>query len=316
LGKRYNSAVTGGGKRGGRFCPVWRRDFGVRFGVLLLAAPRKRSENLFDIRLACYTNPWGNLGFVNAIDDIAACGFVGVEYAAAMTRGYYDRLHVFQEIHERAKLVVANLLQEVDLLEVEDRDEQVEAAMKGARFISAAGAKTMTVCHNQVRAAPLSDEEWKTAAAILEEIGERVNVEFGLQLCYMPRNSRLVFQQKDLLRLLSMTDDQFVKLAFDTAEITLAGSAPKKFIADPCIYKRIGIFRFHDVSGAKRRAKFTSDDPNGTAPQFGRGAVDFAEISRELMKREYQGWVTLDITGAATPPLVATQSAYRYSANQ
>jgi sugar phosphate isomerase/epimerase len=269
---------------------------------------------LHDIKLACYTNPWGPIGFVKAIKDIAECGFAGVEYSAQMARDYYDRLHVFQEILNTAGLKVANLLQEIDLLEVENRDNQVDRALIAARFIAAAGASNLTICHEFVRSEPLSEEEWRDAAAVLEEIGERAKLEHGINVCYMPRNSRLVFHEKDILRLLALTDEKWVKVSFDTAEITLAGANWKKFFNDSKVYERIGIVRFHDVSASKRRAKFTTDDPTGTAPQFGRGAVDFVAICKALMERNYHGWVTLDVTGASVPPLEAVETAYRYLA--
>lgn len=265
---------------------------------------------MYDIKLACYTNPWGKSGFVQAIKDIEECGFDGVEYSAKFTQDYNDRLHVFQEIIGNSGLEIVNLIQEIDLLDRENADMQVEKAMASARFISAAGSKLMTICHAYRRDAPMNDDEWATACAVLEEIAERCLTEYNLQICYMPRNTRLVFHEKDIFRLLASTNKKFVKLALDTAEITLAGSTPQKLIKSA--FDRIGIVRFHDVSASKKRAKFTDEKIPSSTPQFGRGAVDFNAICKLLVANEYQGWVSLDVSGDGHAPAEAVNLGYRY----
>ena len=265
---------------------------------------------MYDIKLACYTNPWGKSGFVQAIKDIEECGFEGVEYSAQFTQDYNDRLHVFQEIIGNSGLEIVNLIQEVDLLDKENADLQIERAMASARFISAAGSRLMTICHAHRREQPMNDDEWKLACAVLDEIAERCYHEHDLTICYMPRNTRLVFQQKDIVRLLATTSKKYVKLALDTAEITLAGSTPQNFIKNA--FDRIGIVRFHDVSASKKRAKFTDEKIPSSTPQFGRGAVDFHAICKLLVDRDYQGWISLDVSGDGHPPAEAINIGYRY----
>lgn len=263
---------------------------------------------MYDIKLACCTTPWGRSGFVQAIKDIAEGGFDGVEYANVIIRDYFDRLHVFQEILGNANLQLVNLIQEIDLLDKENADLQIERGLASARFITAAGARIMTVCHEHLRDAPLTDDEWATAGAMLEELAERSFKEYNITVSFMPRQKRLIFHEKDICRLLAATNKQYVKLTLDTAEITLAGCSPQKIIKNT--FERIKIVRLHDVSASKRRQKFISD--KSSTPQFGRGAVDFDAICKLLANNNYHGWIVLDVSGTSSQPAAAMLTGYRY----
>ena len=263
---------------------------------------------LFDIKIACYTAPWGPHGFVDAISTISQYAFDGIECPSGIITAYEDRLHVFQEILEAQKLNIANILQQIDLLDSDNADIQVERASNAARFAAAAGSRTLTICHEKLHPDPLTDENWATAGAILEEIGERC-AEQNIEMCYLPRAGRLITNERDITRLLASTDERYVKLALDTAEAVLAKTTPQKMIKSGL--DRIRIIRFRDVSGSKRRLKTTSEDP-GTTPQFGRGVVNFDAVSKQLITSGYKGWITLDVTGESHEPSEAVYLGYRY----
>ncbi len=106
-----------------------------------------------------------------------------------------------------------------------------------------------------------------------------------------------------------MTNPEVVSLAVDTAELALAGMDTVKVLK--AHQSRLSSVRFRDVSGAKRRLDVTSSKP-GSAPQFGRGAVDFESVSKTLIDLKYDGWVTVDITGEAAPAKEAALAGYRF----
>ncbi len=263
---------------------------------------------MFDIKLACYSGPWGVDGFVDAISTISSYQFDGIECPSEIVTAFEDRLHVFQEILKTQNLSITNLIQKIDLLDGDNADIQVEKASSAARFASSAGARILTVCHEFLHEEKLSDEEWNTAGSILEEIGERCH-EHNIELCYLPRAGRLISSDADIKRLMVSTNPDLVHLALDTAEAVLAKSTPQKLIKS--LLERIKLIRFHDVSASKRRQKSTSDEP-GSTPQFGRGAVNFDVVSKQLASSGYKGWITLDISGDAHDPEEAVYLGYKY----
>lgn len=261
-----------------------------------------------EIRLSCYAAPWGNNGTIHAITDVAECGYEGLEFPADVVRNFEDRLHVFEEILDTADLKLSGLLQRVNLLDKDKADEQVEKAANSARFVGAIGRGNLVICQSEPPGDALTDDDWLTIGAIVEEIGCRCR-DFGINLCFMPRARHLGDSEKDLKRLLSITNPEAVSLAVDSAELTLAGMDPAKIIR--AHKDRLKTVRFRDVSGARRRADVTSSRP-GSAPQFGRGAVDFEAFSKALLDIKYDGWITVDITGEATQPKEAAMTGHRF----
>ena len=261
-----------------------------------------------EIRLSCFAAPWGGEGTIQAITDVADCGYDGLEFPSEVVRRFEDRLHVFEEILDTTGLKLSGLLQRVNLIDKEKADEQVEKAANSARFAGATGRGNLVICQSDPLTGPVSDDDWLTVGAIVEEIGCRCQ-DFGINLCFMPRARYFGDSDKDLKRLLSITNPDVVSLAIDTAELALAGMDAGKVIKTH--QQRLRSVRFRDVSGAKRRADVTSSRP-GSAPQFGRGAVDFEAVSKALLDVKYDGWITIDITGETSPPKEAALSGYRF----
>ncbi|MBN2712493.1 MAG: TIM barrel protein [Planctomycetes bacterium] len=259
-----------------------------------------------EIRLSCYTAPWGDAGLVQAITEISECGFDGIECPASLVNEYEDRLHVFEEILEKSRLTLAGLVQNVDLLDREHADEQVEKAVNSARFVSAASQGTLTIRHIGEVPEDISDEMWATVGAILEEIADRCSY-FNTKVCFLPTADGPVSSEKDISRLMAMTNEQAVGLSLDTSEIALAGGSPQRVIKTHI--DRLCMVRYRDVSGSKRKAKSGAPAPT---PTFGRGAVNFEAVSKNLLSGGYSGWVTLDITGEQHTPLDAISNGSRF----
>ncbi len=261
-----------------------------------------------DVRLTCYAAPWGGDGAIKAITDVAECGYEGLEFPSTVVQRFEDRLHVFEEILDTAGLKLSGLLQYINLIDKDKADEQVERAANSARFAGATGRGNLIVCHNELIETPLNDDDWLTVGAILEEIGCRCR-DFGINLCFMPKARALGDSDKDLKRIMAMTNPEMVFLAVDTAELTLADMDPAKIVKANAA--RLKAVRFRDVSGSKRRAEATSSKP-GSTPQFGRGAVKFDAVAKALVDVKYDGWVTVDVTGETAPAKEAALTGYRF----
>ncbi len=274
----------------------------------MAAQRREVGLSVGDLKLACYIGPWGNDGLIQAIQDIAGSGFDGIECPASIVTEYEDRLHVFEEILSHSRLRLAGLLQKMDLLDREHADEQVERAANSARFLGAGGEGCLTIYHGETRETPLTEEDWSTLGAMIEEIGTRC-AEFGVTLCYLPRAMRLVGSENEIKRLLLMTNPDCVKLAVDTAETVLAGATPERLFKQ--FADRLRHVRYRDVSGSKRRSRATSAKP-GSTPQFGRGAINFESVSKALLTCGYNQWITLDVSGEAAAPREAATTGLRF----
>jgi inosose dehydratase len=264
---------------------------------------------LSDIKLSCSASAWGKNGFVEAISAISDAGYEGVECSALLVNEYEDRLHVFEEIFEISNIKLVSMLQIPDILNRETAEEEVERIANTARFLLANESQCVVVSpSNKEPEEPLDDDQWTTVAAIIEEMGARCN-EFDMQMCFRPRCGFLAGDEKSFTRLLGMVDPNLVKICVDTAEFELAGISIDKFCKTYA--DRIGYLRLRDVSSSKKRLPTTSNVP-GSAPQFGRGCIDFEKITAIIEKIDYSGALTIDVAGESHKPKLAAEDAYRF----
>jgi sugar phosphate isomerase/epimerase len=258
------------------------------------------------ISLACSTLAWGRDGFVDAVEAISEIGFDGVECPARLVREYEDRLHVFEEILEISKLKLCAMLQSADFLDREAADETVERVANTARFLGAVGTTNLVVSPRNPEQ-DLTDDDWTTVAAIIEEMGDRC-AEFGVRVCFRPRAGYVGGTDKEMKRLLEIVEASKVGLACDTAELLLSGISLDRY--SRTWGERTHHLRVRDASGAKRRQKTTSTEP-GRAPQFGRGALDIGKLGKFVASMDYSGWVAVEIAGEDHPPREAAENAFR-----
>ncbi|MBN1256758.1 MAG: TIM barrel protein [Planctomycetes bacterium] len=261
-----------------------------------------------EVTLASSSIIWGRNGFIEAVGAISDIGYHGLECSSHLVREYEDRLHVFEEILDIANLKLAAMMQYADLLNTENADETVERVANTARFLGAIGSPAVVVSPTNQLEEPLSKDEWTTMAAILEEMGMRCR-EFNIDLAFRPRTGFIAGNNRDIKHLMGMCSPDMVKLCLDSAELTLAGINLERFFKT--WEKNIIYIRFRDVSGAKRRKAVTSEI-RGSAPQFGRGAVNFTKLGNLIHRSDYTGWITVEVAGESNPPKSAAETAYRF----
>ena len=258
---------------------------------------------LLDIKLACYTGPWGTQNLIRAIAQIAAAGFDGIECPAAVVQQYEDRLNVFEEILIASNIKLAGIIQPVDLFADEKKiPEQVERTVNSARFVSAAGASLISIVNVVPIPEDMNDERMITLAAIVCEMSKRC-AELGVKLAFLPRAKNVVAFGKDLKRLLESDEDQSIGLALDTAEMAIAEVQAGKIIKTYSQYLRY--IRFRDLFLKKRRA----DRPSA---KFGKGEADFLGACKALKSEKYSDWITVDITGETIPLHDAASNALHF----
>ncbi|MHC4870758.1 MAG: sugar phosphate isomerase/epimerase family protein [Planctomycetota bacterium] len=262
-----------------------------------------------DVHLACSAAPWGKNGFVEAVEAVSAVGYDGIECPAFLVNQYEDRLHVFEEIFQTSQLKLVTMLQIADFQNPETADEEVERAANTARFLSANGAPYLIVsAKNEYGEEPPVEDDWTTFAAILEEMGVRC-AEFGIALAFRPKAGLIGGTDKEIKKLMAMTDKDIVGLCFDTAELTLAKIPHDRFYKTYA--SRILHVRFRDVSSGKNRPERTSNLP-GSSPQFGRGGIDIAKVGKIIENNGYSGFITVDVTGESRKPGDAIDDAFRH----
>jgi inosose dehydratase len=181
--------------------------------------------------------------------------------------------------------------------------DTMENNVARCRYISAFGCTHLKVNLSRRPGdgkADLSDENAKTLAANLNELGKRTLGETGVKFAFHPHCWTLVERQPELDKIMELTDPRYVFLILDTGHASLGGIDPVKALRT--YYSRIAAMHLKDCP-----AKYSAGHGwKGPAPseeehnrdnlykRMGSGGVDFPAFFAVLREKGFAGWVTLD----------------------
>jgi len=164
-------------------------------------------------------------------------------------------------------------------------------------FIAHFGCRHFKINLGRRPASPTTDEQLKTMAGALNELGKRTQ-KHGLRLAPHPHIWSPLERENEVRRVLELTDPKYVFLVADTAHLTLGGMDPLQIIKD--YFPRVAAVHFKDTEPKYRGHR----GPTPTTEEhkkvnlyknLGAGGVDFPGILALLQQRKFQGWITLDL---------------------
>jgi inosose dehydratase len=239
------------------------------------------------IRFGYTAMTWGNEER-QAIDDIAAVGFPGVQFRAnAVTDFKPAELRDLLAAHKLTFVALSSGEVSID----EPEAEQIAKHLANARFTKDSGGLYLQVL-DQLKAYPRSAtlEECRRLGKLLTEIGKRT-ADLGIPLGYHNHLNTLSQMPANLDLILENTDPKFVKLELDTAHIVAGGGNPARTIVK---YRdRLLFLHLKDV------VDIPADTPKAKYPfqfvELGRGRVDLPAVFAALEKVSYKGWAVVEL---------------------
>jgi inosose dehydratase len=264
------------------------------------------------IRIANAPTSWGvedpedgaNPRWDRLLSDIADAGYDGTELGplgylpeepAALRRELDGRGlelvggYVFEPLHTPAGALGA-----------------LAVARRTCELLAAAGAVHLVIIQGftpeRERAAgrrgaadALTDDEWRTLVASVEQLATVAVDEHGLVAVFHPHAGTHVEFEDEIDRLAA---DTAVPLCIDTGHCAYAGIDPV------ALYRRLGdrvvYFHLKDVDGARlrdvtaRELSFEEAVAERVFCPLGEGVVDFAALAAALAEHDFRGWATVE----------------------
>ena len=278
-----------------------------------------------DIELACHLGPWGHQNMINAISDIEAANFRGIEMTSQIVEQYEDRVGVFIEILSQHKLQLMSITAGGALWPGMNLEEEVERCLNIARFVKAAGAKHMALYPPRPNPdQPMEDAlDIMPAATAYGEIARRT-LEMEVFTCLHPECGTLVDNEKTIDQFIGMADPEALKLCVDVGFLAEADIPIGAFLNEH--KKRLGLVHLKDIK--TKELKVRKDEgkakkvvgkkhkeaakPHGV--ELGKGNIDLELFVDTLMKKEYSGWATIEFDTSTTRSLrEIAQSCHKYA---
>jgi inosose dehydratase len=157
----------------------------------------------------------------------------------------------------------------------------------------------------------LTEREWESLVEGLHRAAH-ICQEYGMQLVYHYHAGTVVETKEEIDRLMTLTDPHLVHLLYDTGHALYGGYDPLELLKK--YPERIRYVHLKDVRRdilelvRKENLDFRTAVLKGLFTVPGDGCIDFAPIFKELIERNYEGWIIVE---AEQDPAIA--NPYKYA---
>jgi inosose dehydratase len=260
-------------------------------------------------RLGYAAITWGGQD-EQAIDDIAAVGFHGIQLRAPIVEKYGDKPAALRRRLEDKGLALMCLSSGSLDADPARRTEYLDTHVKNARFVKDVGGSMLQILSRRPKDRAPTPAEFEALGALLSELGRRTR-EIGVSLVYHNHMHAFGEAPGEVARVMEVTDPRYVSLLFDIAHYDQGGGDPVAGIARH--KDRITIVHLKDVMGPLEDGR-----PRRESYMFvelGRGHVDVAGAVAALEKIGFRGpgVIELDTAEPGSTPKQAAVANKQYA---
>jgi inosose dehydratase len=259
------------------------------------------------------------------LSEMAALGYISTEMGRLFSQDPPAlKAKLKQHGVQLASKFVGVLFSDADRLE-----EELQSFREWVKYLKEMGCEYVIVCemggsmHWDPRRSPeekhvnkLTEAEWQSLVEGLHRAA-KMSEEYGMRLVYHYHAGTAVETAEEIDRLMDMTDPRLVHLLYDTGHALYGGYDPLALLKK--YEDRIKYVHLKDVRREvlehvrKENIDFRTAVLKGLFTVPGDGCIDFAPILRELIGRNYDGWIIVE---AEQDPAVAHPYTYAKMAKE
>lgn len=240
-----------------------------------------------------------------AIDDIAAVGFRGIQLRANVLGQFGDKPAALRDtLAQRHLPMIAfssgNLRQDPAV-----EKEELATHTSHARFVRDVGGTYLQIIDERPKGRTIERSDYSRLGRLLTELGKRT-ADLGIPLVYHHHMNSLGERPDEIAPILEATDVKYVKLLLDVAHWQQGGGDPVRAVTDYA--ERIGVLHIKDVQSPVPGA--TGDlSRSYRFVELGRGSVDLPGVFAALDKIRFRGWAIVELDRVPDPGRTPKESA-------
>jgi inosose dehydratase len=271
---------------------IGRREFVAGIGALTIApafASAYRQPPTARIKLGYASITW-NGNDRQAIEDIAACGFSGIQLRSNVLPEFGDRPAALKEILDRHKLTFVALSSGNMRIDPAVEREDLESHVRKARFVRALGGTFLQLTDERPKGT-VTQADYARMGQLLTQLGKRT-ADLGVTVSYHNHMNNLGERPEEVRAVLAASDPRFVKFQLDTAHYQQGGGDPAAAIRE--YGDRLSFLHIKDLEAPVPGA--TGDlSRSYRFVELGRGKVDFKKVFAALDAVSFKGWVVVEL---------------------
>jgi inosose dehydratase len=231
-----------------------------------------------------------NGSMAEAVRDIAAAGFEGVEMFDGNVADYAERPEELRQLLMGAGLELVSVYSGANFIYTDALADELYRVERAADLAATFGAQHLVVGGGARRADGTRDEDYDKLATALDRVVEIADGK-GLTATYHPHLSTIVESPEELERIMRRTRIGFCP---DTAHLAAGGGDPAELIRR--YGDRIPLIHLKDFR----------PDPRAFLP-LGRGVLDMADIIAAVREVRYDGWLVVELDSYDGDPRQAAE---------
>ncbi|HTI06038.1 MAG TPA: TIM barrel protein [Gemmatimonadales bacterium] len=221
-----------------------------------------------------------------AIDDIAALGYRGIQLRLSAVTTWGDRPAELKELLAAHRLTLVALSSGDVSLDPAQEQAQLAQHTRNAKFVRDVGGKYLQVIDNRPKGRDPAPEDFRRMGQLLTEIGKR-SADLGVPLGYHNHMGALGQSPEEVTRVLDAADPKVVHLELDTGHYRQAGGDPAEAIRQHA--NRLLFLHIKDL------------DASDHFIELGRGRVDLPAVFSALDAINFDGWAVVELDESAAP---------------
>ena len=247
-----------------------------------------------------------------AIEDVAAVGFRGIQLRTSALEEFGDRPSALKELLAQHQLTMVAFSSGNVSIDPALESRTIDEHTKHARFVHDVGGIYLQVTDAKPKDRAVTPADCARLGRMLTEIGKRT-ADLGIPLGYHNHMNNIGEKPDDVDRVLAAADPRYVKLELDVAHYLQGGGDPAAAIRR--YRERLLFMHIKDVeSPAGSAAGSAAPDRSYRFVELGRGKVDLPGVFTALHDVKFRGWAVVELD--AVPDNARTPKASAVIAKQ
>jgi inosose dehydratase len=239
-----------------------------------------------------------------AIDDVAAVGFKGIQLRASVLTEFGDTPAVLKALLAERGIAMVCLSSGNVRIEPEFEADDVATHTRNARFVRDAGGQFLQLIDSRPKRA-LVAADYAHMGRLINEIGKRT-ADIGVPVVYHHHMNSVGERPDEIDRVLDQTDARHVKLLLDVAHYQQGGGDPVAAVRKYA--DRISLLHIKDLQSP---LPGNTGDPMRSYRfvELGRGQVDLKGVFAALAQVKYRGWAIVELDAVPDKARTPKESA-------
>lgn len=275
---------------------ISRRQFLANLGLATLAVPflscstsgAASASGVPGLKVGYSAITW-NGNDVQAIKDISALGFKGIQLRSNILKEYVSKPEALKELLTQYKLELPMFSSGSANINTGDDEKVIQMHLDNARFVKALGGQNIQITNSSRPKEGLpTNEDLIKYGKLMNEIGRRTR-DMGVTSNYHNHMHQLGETPEEVAMILDNCDAQNIKLELDIAHYHQGGGDPVAAIRKYA--NRLNALHLKDV-----RPKTGDANPKAyTFVELGQGKVNLPGVFTALQEIKYKGWGVVEL---------------------